>query len=284
MSKTKEVRAAAIQWDVQRGDTGANLAEAERLILEAHEDDARIVVLPELWTTSFVGDDVAAHRGAIDDAERKLAQMSGDLDLVATGSSYEIDADGRVYNTATVWEDGNVLGRYRKAHLFSPHGEDRMFSPGESPLVVDTKFGRAAIAICYDLRFPELIRELALTEALMLLVPAQWPEPRERHWNVLSRARAIEEQWFVIGTNRCGVEPSLMSDQDITYPGNSLIVSPTGEVLAEGDGEPRVVAADLRLKECSIIRRAIPVYRDRRPDFYARVHDELTGMRPVPSE
>ncbi len=282
MTKTPSVRAAAIQWDIHRGDAAFNFAEAERLILEAHEDGVEIVVLPELWSTSFVGDRAVDYRDDIARVEQGLATMSGDLGLVATGSSYEVDAAGSVFNTATVFEDGKVLGRYRKAHLFSPHGEDRMFTAGDAPLVVDTKFGRAAIAICYDLRFPELIRELALTEAIMLLVPAQWPEPRERHWNVLSRARAIEEQFFVVASNRCGVEPSLLSDQDISYPGNSLIVSPTGEVLAEGDGEASVVAADLRLKEVSIIRRAIPVFRDRRPGFYAKAHRDLSPMRPAP--
>lgn len=275
------MRAAALQWDVRRGDVESNLRDATQLIAEAHEDGAAVLVLPELWASSFVGSDFEEVREDVARAERELATMSGDLGVVLVGSNYEADGD-TVYNTSTLWQDGKALGSYRKAHLFSPHGEDRMFAAGETPLVADTKFGRVAVVICYDLRFPELLRELALTEAELLLVPAQWPEPREQHWNVLARARAIEQQWFVVGTNRCGVEASLVSDQDIIYPGNSLIVAPTGEVLSEGNGEAGVVAAELRLKEVPIMRRAIPVLKDRRPEFYEAVRERLSELRPAP--
>lgn len=280
MSQTGSVRAAAIQWDVQRGDVEGNLTEAVKLIAEAIECGSSIVVLPELWATSFVGDDVAEYRDAVEKVEREIGTMSGDLGIVITGSNYEFGPDGAIFNTARLWQDGSMLGQYRKAHLFSPHAEDRQFQAGETALVADTRFGRVAIAICYDLRFPELVHELALTGAEILLIPAQWPEPRDAHWNVLARARAIEGQWFVVATNRLGVEPSLVSDQDVSYPGNSLIVAPTGEVLAEGNGETGVVDAELRLKEVAILRRAIPVLKDRRPDFYAKIRDDLSCLRP----
>lgn len=246
----------------------------------AHEDGASIHVLPELWASSFVGAELDHVLEDVRRAERELETLSGDLDALIVGSNYE-SVDGKAFNAASVWQSGELLGRYRKTHLFSPHGEDRMFEAGDAPLVVDTRFGRIAVIICYDLRFPELVRELALAGAEILIVPAQWPEPREQHWNVLARARAIEEQCFVIGTNRCGVEASLVSDQDIAYPGNSLIVAPTGEVLAEGNGEAGVIAAELRLKEVAIMRRAIPVLRDRRPELYDAVRTALTPLRPA---
>ncbi len=270
----KTVNAAAIQWDVKRGDVAVNLDTAVELLEGAAQGGVELAVLPEMWASSFMVDGGASVRDAIADAERRITELSGDLGLIVVGTNYEFAKDDRRYNRALVLERGVRLGAYRKMHLFSPQGEDRDFAGGERPLVVDTQIGRMGVAICYDLRFPELIRHLYSEGAELLVVPAQWPEPRETHWRVLARARAIENQWFVVAANRCGVEASLVNDRDIAYPGNSIIVDPAGNVLAAGNGTPGAVLAQLELKETAIVRRAIPVGKDRRPDVYARFRSE----------
>ncbi|MAE77678.1 MAG: carbon-nitrogen hydrolase [Planctomycetes bacterium] len=270
MTQDRTINAAALQWDVRRGEVEANLATATGLIQEASEAEAQLVVMPEMWATSFMGEEAEGTREAVDRAEAAVTTLAGDLGLVLIGSNYEFAADGSIYNRAKLVDRGDLAGEYRKMHLFSPHGEDRFFAHGESWLVADTSIGRVAAAICYDLRFPELIRHLFLAGAELLLVPAQWPAPRDQHWRTLVKARAIENQWFVVASNRCGNEPSLINETDVSFPGNSLIVDPTGTVLAEGNGEAGVFADELDLKEVRIVRRAIPISKDRRVDAYGR--------------
>jgi len=269
----ERLRAAAVQWDIRRGDIAANLSAVEELVTTAADDEVTLAVLPEMWATSFMGDEVdfvgrAAIAAEVASAEQRLQTLSGDLAMVVVGSNYEFADDGKVYNLLHVYDNGRHIASYRKIHLFTPLGEDRYFANGTEALVTDTSAGRLGFAVCYDLRFPELIRYLYLTGALILVVPSQWPQPRANHWRLLTRARAVENQWFVIGANRCGVEPSLINEQEIHFPGNSILVNPSGEVLAEGNGEPGIVAADFDLKEAAIVRRAIPVAKDRCNEAY----------------
>ena len=279
MTADKTVTAAALQWDVQRGELEANLSEMRSLCTEAHALGVRLAVLPEMWGTSFCGDDAEQHRDNVARAESELRELSGDLGLIVCGSNYEFASDGSVFNRASLYSSGELAGEYRKIHLFSPHGEDRYFAAGSDPLVVETEIGRIAVVTCYDLRFPELLRHAFLAEADILLVPAQWPSARELHWRVLCQARAIEEQCFVLATNRCGVEASLVNDEiDVAYPGNSMIVEPTGAILAEGNGERGVFAAELALRESAIMRRALPIAKDRRPESYARFSPGLADL------
>jgi predicted amidohydrolase len=269
----RTIHAAALQWDVERGDVAHNLKAALDLIATAATDGAEVVVLPEMWASSFCGDAAASMRAAVAAAESRLLEVSGDRRLVVVGSNYDFGADGSIGNRALLMDRGRVVGSYRKMHLFSPHGEDDWFTGGTTALVADTSVGRVGVVICYDLRFPELVRWLFLQGAELLLVPAQWPEAREAHWRILVRARAVEDQCFVVAANRCGVEPSLVTSQDVVYPGNSLIVDPTGTIVAGGSGAPGVIAAEIELRQAAAMRRAIPVAKDRRPDAYAALWD-----------
>lgn len=271
MTSDRTVKAAAIQWDIELGKVEANVGRAAEFVEAAARDGVSLTVLPELWASSFMGEDARRVRSAIETAEKRIRELSGDLDLIVVGSNYEFAPDGGAYNRARVLERGKLLGEYRKMHLFSPQGEDRYFRNGTSALVAETRIGLLGVAICYDLRFPELIRHLYCQGAELLVLPAQWPEPREGHWRLLCRARAVENQWFVVAANRCGVEPSIVNGQDVVYPGNSIIVDPTGAVMAEGNGTPAVVTAELELKATAIVRRAIPVGKDRQPETYQRL-------------
>lgn len=262
--------AACVQFDVHRGDVAANLAAATAGIADAAKAGARLCVLPEMWTTSFLAGFPADVLAASAAAEERLRQLSESLGVVIVGSAPEPSSAG-VYNTARVFDGGRLLGVYRKIHLFSPHAEHRYHTFGEEPLLVDTQVGKLGVILCYDLRFPELARYYFQMDAEILVVPAQWPEARAQHWRTLLRARAIENEMFVLGCNRCGTETSLKTEDELTFPGDGRIVDPMGEVLVGGTGEAGPLVAEIELRKVRTMRRILPVGRDQRPSVYRRL-------------
>jgi omega-amidase len=168
-----------------------------------------------------------------------------------------------VYNSAALFSPrSGVLGAYRKIHLFAPMGEPSYIAPGESPLTLDTPWGRAGIAICYDLRFPELLRRYAAEGAQMLFLPAEWPEARLNHWRTLVQARAIENQYFVIACNAVG------EHNDTVYGGHSMIVDPWGELVVEGGRDEALLTVQINTDYANEIRQQMPVLDDRRVNLY----------------
>ncbi|MCK4501959.1 MAG: carbon-nitrogen family hydrolase, partial [Desulfuromonadales bacterium] len=147
-------------------------------------------------------------------------------------------------------------------HLFSTMKEDQYLGSGDQSLVVDTSVGRLGIAICYDLRFPELFRKLALEGAEIICIPAEWPKPREEHWKTLLRARAIENQLFVIAANCCGIQGKL------DFFGLSQLISPLGNVLELAGEENVELVANFDFAEMKQYRQKIDILNDRRSDIY----------------
>jgi predicted amidohydrolase len=191
-----------------------------------------------------------------------LQEWAQEHDVVLVGSLPEVEGSS-IFNTSFVLDsDGSIAGKYRKVHLFTLHGEDRHFGRGDSTLVCSTKAGKLGVMICYDLRFPELARRLALDGAEILCVSAQWPDSRVEHWSLLLRARAVENQLFVVGCNGCGKEGKLQ------YAGHSAVISPLGRVLAEGRGGEEVLAASVDLQEITDFRKLIGCFEDRVPAVY----------------
>ena len=268
----EEFLAACVQFDVHPGDVAANTAAMRAGIEEAVVAGARLVVLPELWATSFLPhfDDELLHQAAA--AEEELRELSSSLRLVVIGSNLEA-VDGGIYNTARVWECGELRGSYRKIHLFSPNLEHRRHRRGDTPCLVATALGRIAVMICYDLRFPELARHYFHLGAEILVVPGQWPEARSQHWRTLLRARAIENQMFVLGCNRTGQEPSQRNGEPMAFPGDGRIVDPTGDVLVAGSGEAGAIVALIELRKVRTVRRILPIARDQRPSVYRQLFD-----------
>ena len=273
MTVPEEYQAACVQFDVRAGDVDANVAAMETGIEEAAAAGARLCVLPELWSTSFATEyDADLVRQALA-ADERLRELSATHSLVAIGSAIEVTGDG-TFNTANVYQRGELLARYRKVHLFSPNLEHRNHVAGDTPCIVDTEVGRIGVLICYDVRFPELPRYYFRCGAELLVVPGQWPEARAQHWRTLLRARAIENQVFVVGCNRTGQEASLRTGEPMVFPGDGRIVDPTGEVLATGNGDAGALVAPIELRKVRTMRRILPIGPDQRPEFYRRLLDE----------
>ena len=268
------MRAAAIQLTATP-DVAANLASADALVRRAAADGATLVLLPEKWSVLGHG---PALRGAAEpldgpaitwarDTARELA-----IDLVAGSVAERVPGEEKLRNTSLhIGPDGEIRATYRKIHLFDVEVDGTVYreseneAPGDAPVLSTADDGTAlGLSICYDLRFPELYRALTVAGARILLVPAAFTLATTRdHWEPLLRARAIENQCFVVAANQIGEhEPGLRSG------GRSMIVDPWGIVLAQASDQETVITADLDLARQDDIRRRLPALAGRRPEAY----------------
>jgi deaminated glutathione amidase len=269
------MRAAAIQLN-STGDKGRNLASAEQLVREAAADGAELVVLPEKWNLLADGEELVAGAEPLDGpslgAARGWARELG-IHLLA-GSISERGDGGKAANTSVlIGPDGEDVAVYRKIHMFDvdaggvSYRESAYERAGEE--IVTAPLGDAVLglAVCYDLRFPELFRVLALAGARVVALPSAFTSATGRdHWEVLLRARAIEDQVFLVAPNQVGTAPPHYDSF-----GHSAIVDPWGRLLAlapAGAGEC-FVAADLDFAEQDRIRESLPALANRRPEAYA---------------
>jgi predicted amidohydrolase len=254
---------ALAQFHISFGMPDDNLATLRTLAATAAAQGADLLVLPELWSTGY---DLA--RAAVladapgEGAHALVAVVAREQQIAIAGSTLVRRAD-RLTNTATVYgADGTFLASYDKLHLFGGMQEEQYLVPGNSLSVFDTPWGRSALAICYDLRFPELFRACALQGAVLMIVPAEWPTVRIDHWRTLVQARALENQCFLVAVNRVGSDPANH------FGGHSLVVDPWGQVLAEGGDQAELLLVRLDLSVAQEIRARMPILKDCRPDVY----------------
>jgi len=260
----ENLKAAAIQFDIAFGKIDRNLAKVEAALGRVAKQDVKLAVLPEMWSAGYDYKRLAKHAAETPRVVEAICRLSAEHKMVVVGSLPEQDG-GKIYNTAYVVDQGKLVGSYRKLHMFSTMGEDRFLFPGDRTLVVPTSVGRLGIAICYDLRFPELFRKMALEGAEIICLPAEWPKPRQDPWRTLLRARAMENQLFVAAANCCGIQGNL------DFFGMSLLLSARGEVLAEGGQVDEELIATFDYQEMVDYRAQIRCYDDRRPEIYGKL-------------
>ncbi len=252
---------AGLQVDTAWEDPPASFARADRLAAVAVAGGARLVVLPEMFATGFsmAAEAMAAHAGAVGAYLSTLAARHG---VWVMGGLAEPGAP-RPFNACAIFDpSGAEVGRYRKIHPFSLAGEDRHYAGGAALVTVSVDGTRVTPLICYDLRFPEPFRAAADTTDLYVVI-ASWPEARRRHWSTLLRARAIENQAFVLGVNRVGEGGGL------AYSGDSTLVDPFGAAIATAAGQLAVVAGGVDAAAVADARARFSFLADRRPDVYA---------------
>ena len=259
MSRT--IKAAAVQFTITLGEIEPNLAQVRAALAELAAAGVQLAVLPEMWATGFAYKDLNQLAARTSEIVAEIAALSAQYSMVIIGSLPEPHEE-KVYNTAYILDNGELKGKYRKIHLFSLMQEDRSFDGGNSWLLTETSVGRIGVFICYDLRFPELARRLAVEGAEILVVPGEWPKPRQEHWRTLLRARAIENQLFLVAANCCGVVGKL------DFFGMSMIIDPKGELLAEAGYEPQNITAVIDFGEMQAWREQIPCFKDRKPASY----------------
>jgi predicted amidohydrolase len=268
------LKVAAVQLNAS-ADRAANLVAADRLTRAAAADGARLIVLPEKWTAMGYDEDLRAAAEPLEGPAIAWARASArelGVDLVAGSFLERVPGVAKLANTSVhVGPDGELKATYRKLHMFDvevggrSYRESDLEEPGEEIVLSRTAEGvELGLSVCYDLRFPELYRILAVRGARMLPLPAAFTLLTTRdHWEALLRARAIENQAFVIAANQVGAHPG-----GHRSGGRSMIVDPWGVVLAQAQDSEGHIVAELDLARQREIRAQLPSLANRRPEVY----------------
>lgn len=246
------------QHDIAWENAPANFAKARALLAAAKPEPGSLVLLPELFATGFTMNTALGEKLG-GETEQFLSGLARELGVFVLGGVLGAGAQGRGRNLCVVFSpEGREVARYLKMQPFTPGGETAAYEAGVVPVIFPWGGFSVSPFICYDLRFPEHFRAATKRGAQLLTVISSWPVARIGHWVTLLQARAIENQAYVAGVNRCGTDPRL------TYNGRSLIVSPKGEVLADaGDGE-KVISAEVDLELLLAYRKELPFLADMR--------------------
>lgn len=251
------------QMTVSAGDPEANWARARACIVEAARRGSQLVLLPELWSTGYDLEHWRAYAAPLGEGHfAEVAALAREHRIAIGGSLLEAHGDRATNCFALYGPDGLLCAAYRKIHLFKLMAEDQWLAPGADVVIAETPWGATGLAICYDLRFPELFRRQAVGGARLLLLPAEWPSRRIAHWQTLLRARAIENQCFIAACNCVGG-----SEKD-TFGGRSAVIDAWGEPVIEAGATEALLTTTIDLDGVDRVRAHIPVFADRRPELY----------------
>lgn len=276
------MRVAIAQLEITGGDVAGNRDRARAAIEAAADAGADLVALPEMFTVGYFA--FERYRDAAEPLEgptvAALRDAAGAHDLWVLGGSFVEDlsatdghptpADSGLANTAPLLApDGELALVYRKHHLFGyGSAEQELLVPGRHLDVVDVGEWTVGVTTCYDLRFPELYRDLVDLGATLVLVPSAWPYPRVEHWSVLSRARAIENQWYLATVNGTGTFPADggAESEPSTLLGRSTVYDPWGVPVASSGDDPDLLTVELDPGRVRAVREEFPALADRRDD------------------
>ncbi len=259
------MKLACLQMNMKLGCPDENFSHAENMICEAIKDKPDVLILPETWNTGFFPKEnlteLCCKDG--DTVKLRIGEMAKKYKVNIVAGSVSNLRDEKVYNTAFIFDrDGRCIAHYDKTHLFTPMNEDNYYTYGDKLCGFTLDGVKCGIIICYDVRFPELTRKLALQGLDMLFVVSQWPKERIFHLRTLTMARAIENQMFVVCCNSCGIA------DDIVYGGNSAVIDPLGSTVALAGENEEILSAECNLQMLNQIRKRIPVFLDRRSELY----------------
>ncbi len=262
MDNSKLIRVALFQTSSRDGEVEENFSKVEKLFHRL-KNPPRLIVLPEMWPSGFRVVEGKKLLQQTEEILEKLVKHARELNSYIIGSHLSKAPQG-FYNTATVMDPrGEIIASYHKAHLFALGGEAKKFKAGNKSVVVSTKLGKIGLAICYDIRFPEFIRKEVLAGAELICVPSAWPLARIEHYRLLLRARAIENQCFILSSNKVG-----KNAEGIEYGGHSVALDPWGEVLGELKNKEGILELELDLQKVKEIRKNFPVLSARQEKIY----------------
>ncbi len=251
MTTSNEFVVACAQQRIGR-DVETNRSKALSLIKRAIQVDAKIVVLPEACNTGLIAENYR-NVGNAEEELNLILKLSERKDILIIAGVVERES-GRLYNSVCLIHRGEIRGKYRKILPFPLTDEREHFTPGNELGLFETPFGRIGVLICYEIRFPELSRALMKNGAEIIAIPAEFPSARIEHWKTLIRARAIENQLYVIATN--------CVDDEGKYNGHSAIIDPYGKVLNEAGELQEMIFARINLEKVKESRKSYPFLDD----------------------
>jgi len=252
----------AVQLDIVWEDKPANFRKVETLLDRISIEVGSMIVLPEMFATGFSMNVAEIADSPEGETDRFLSRLAQNYQSVVVGGLVTRSPDGRGWNEAAAFDStGREIARYSKMHPFSYAGETHYYVPGERIVTFPWGDFTAASFICCDLRFPEVFRHAVQRKTGLFVVLACWPQAREEHWITLLQARAIENQAYVVGVNRCGNDPTL------TYSGRSRIIDPRGTIVAEAGDAEGIIQAEADFAALAAYRREFPALEDIRTEY-----------------
>lgn len=262
MATTKLV-VSLYQMNVQLAQVAMNLDKVREIVKEASRRESTLLILPELWSTGFPLEKTLPYAERSDGPVlSEISRLARSYKICILGSTLIKKGDD-VTNCATLYNaEGLCIAEYEKLHLFTLMNEDRYLKAGEHRTTLSVSGWVSSLAICYDLRFPELFRRYALEQSRMVLIPAAWPAARVAHWRVLLQARAIENGFFVVGCNQTGITGKTR------FGGFSGVIDPLGQVCLEGTEVEELLTTEIDSTLVQQARKRLPVLKDRRPELY----------------
>lgn len=259
------MKIALIQLEVKEKNKTANVEQGLKLLEKAVKGQD-VVLLPEIWTTGYslsrLEEEAEEINGPLVKRMQELAKMYA-CNIV--GGSIPLRYDGKIHNTSVIInKNGEILHLYSKTHLFGLFKEERFFAAGNDFSLYELDGELCGSAICYDLRFPELFRRLAMDGAKIIFVPAEWPEPRGEVWRLLAQARAVENQTYICAVNCVG------TFKGERFYGHSMLIAPTGEIIVEGGNNEEILYGEVEFDLIDKLRKRINALEDVRPELFPK--------------
>ncbi|HAJ95666.1 MAG TPA: carbon-nitrogen hydrolase [Actinobacteria bacterium] len=269
----KKISLAICQMRIDKNKS-TNLCRAEELIRQAKKNHCPdIIILPEMFNCPYSYDYFVKYAENFPgETTELLSTLSKELNTYIIGGSIPEAWNGKIFNTSYTFDrNGEIIAKHRKIHLFDvsikngiSFEESKYISPGDEITVFDTEFCRIGIAICYDMRFPELIRKMTLAGARLIIVPAAFNTTTgPAHWHITARSRALDNQIYFICAS-----PARDTSSDYIAYGHSLIVDPWGHIISEADEHETIIYGKINLEEITRIRNELPLIKHRRPEIY----------------
>lgn len=265
-------KVAVVQFKTGDSKT-VNLTRVSSLIREAAENKAELVVLPEMFNCPYRNDFFPVFAESFPGPTTELlASLAKEFGIYIIGGSISEQDGDKLFNTSFIFNrSGEVIGKHRKAHLFDVCIEDGIcfkesdtLVAGDKATIVDTEFGKIGIAICYDMRFPELIRKMALAGAKLIVVPAAFNMTTGPvHWHLTARSRALDNQVYFIAAS-----PARDYEGVYTAFGHSLLVNPWGTIIAEAGDEESILYGEIDYSYLDKVRQELPLLQHRREELY----------------
>ncbi|OFI07776.1 2-oxoglutaramate amidase [Clostridium acetireducens DSM 10703] len=270
----KSLKVALCQMLIQK-DKILNIEKAKKMILKASKKGAKIIALPEMFNCPYNNKCFRSYSESYLEGEtiNTLSNIAKEEKVYLIGGSIpEKDEKENIYNTCFIFDDnGKIIGKHRKIHLFDINIKDKIkfmesevLSRGNDITIVDTKWGKIGVAICYDIRFPELIRIMSLKGAKMVFIPAAFNMTTgPAHWSTLFKSRALDNQIYMFG-----ISPARNIESSYKAYGHSIISNPWGNIINEMDEKEGILIEDINLNLIEEIREQLPLIKHRRTDIY----------------
>jgi predicted amidohydrolase len=268
----KTLKIAVVQPELRDRDWKYNLNKIEALLTKVSGNKAELAILPELWPSAMRLDN-CGRQAEINSMEilpriKEFTIKSGMW--IHWGSMLHKEGKDCYNRAVLISPKGEIKLSYKKIHLFGLMGEDKYIAPGKEMPLAELPFAKVASGVCYDLRFPELFRYYALSGAEIIFLPAEWPHPRLNHWRLLLQARAVENQVFMVASNRTGIGGKYR------FFGHSMIVDPWGEIIFEADEEERAEVVEIDLSGISSAKGKLNTVNDVSPHIFDEIVDNLS--------